>query len=120
MQTTTATTIERFNRAFQTRDASILTGLISEDCVMEGAYPPPDGSRIVGRSECLSFWEELINTPDTQFTPELVSVTGENAVILWRFEWGTEKKSHIRGVNLMTVKEGLITEALGYVKGSLS
>lgn len=120
MQTETSAIIEQFNKAFQVKDASILTGLISEDCVMEGAYPPPDGSRIVGRTECLGFWEELINTPDTQFSPELVSVTGERAVILWRFEWGKEKKSHIRGVNLMTVKDGLITEALGYVKGSLS
>jgi hypothetical protein len=111
--------IEQFNSAFLTRDAQLLKNIIASDCVMEGAMPPPDGSRIEGYNECYSFWEEMINTPHTQFRPESTSIMGEKATIQWRFYWGERLENSIRGVTLITVKEGKISEALGYVKGNL-
>lgn len=111
--------IEQFNSAFLAHDAQLLKNIIASDCVMEGAMPPPDGSRIVGYSECYSFWEEMINTPHTQFRPESTSIMGEKATIQWRFYWGERLENSIRGVTLITVKGGKISEVLGYVKGNL-
>jgi ketosteroid isomerase-like protein len=111
--------ITLFNKAFLVKDVTILNDILSPNCVMEGAFPPPDGSRIEGKKNCLDFWEQLINTPDTQFSPESISVIGERAIILWRFQWEAKEKKSIRGVNIMTVNNGLITEALGYIKGEL-
>jgi SnoaL-like protein len=51
--------IERFNQAFQRHDASLLEGLVAEDCVMESVEPAPDGTRIVGREANLKFWQNL-------------------------------------------------------------
>jgi ketosteroid isomerase-like protein len=118
-QKSTEEIIILFNKAFQMKDVTILNGIISTDCVMEGVFPPPDGSRIEGKKNCLDFWENLINTPGTQFTPESISVIGERAIILWRFQWETTEKRSVRGVNIMTVINGLITETLGYIKGDL-
>jgi|SRR6185437_4781226 len=112
--------IELFNSAFVQKDASLLSNLVAEDCVMEGAFPPPDGLRVAGGKACREFWEALINTPDTQFSPETVTILDNRAIIQWRFEWGATEKKYVRGVNLMAVNEGMITEALGYVKGSLA
>jgi ketosteroid isomerase-like protein len=118
-QKSTEEVITLFNKAFLVKDVTILNDILSPNCVMEGAFPPPDGSRIEGKKNCLDFWEQLINTPDTQFSPESISVIGERAIILWRFQWEAKEKKSIRGVNIMTVNNGLITEALGYIKGEL-
>jgi hypothetical protein len=115
----TAKIIEQFNKAFIIRDEGLLKNIIAADCVMEGAMPPPDGSRVEGYNECYSFWEDMINTPDTQFKPEIISIMGEKATIQWRFYWGERLENSIRGVTLITVKDGKISEALGYVKGNL-
>ena len=112
--------IEQFNNAFIARDAHLLKNIIAPNCVMESAMPPPDGVRVEGYNECYSFWEDLINTPHTQFNPESVSVMGEKAIILWRFLWGERLENSIRGVTLMRVKDGKICEANAYVKGNLT
>jgi hypothetical protein len=46
-----------------------------------------------------------------------VIVAGERGTIFWRYHWGPDKDQSVRGVNLMQVRDGLIVEALGYVKG---
>jgi len=45
---------------------------------------------------------------------------GEKAIIIWRLRWGTGDENSVKGCNLMTVKDGLITEAIGFLKGTLS
>ena len=44
MTTTTDEVIDRFNRAFQERDATLLEDIIAPDCVMESIQPAPDGT----------------------------------------------------------------------------
>ena len=41
----------------------------------------------------------------------------DRAIIRWRYRWGEGADESVRGVNLMRVKDGLIVEAMGYVKG---
>jgi hypothetical protein len=71
----------------------------------------------VGRDECVALWRRIATTAGTSFELEDVIVTGDRAIILWRFRWGPGDESSVRGVNLMRVRDGRIVEALGYVKG---
>jgi len=108
--------MQRFNQAFMQHDGSLLDGLIAEDCVMESVEPAPDGTRYVGRAACLEFWQKLANNRDGAFTAEDISAIDERAIIRWRYRFGPGLSKSVRGVNVMRVRDGLITEALGYVK----
>lgn len=114
----TAAVIRRFNDAFQLHDPSLLDDLIAADCVLENSTPAPNGSRHVGREACLALWKGIVTTPGTRFDLEGVVVSGERATILWRFRWGDDDASSVRGVNLMHVRDGVIVAGMGYVKGS--
>ena len=46
---------------------------------------------------------------------EDVTVLGDRGIIRWRYPWGEGRL--VRGVNLMRVRDGLIVEAQGHVKG---
>jgi SnoaL-like protein len=108
--------MQQFNRAFVEHKASLLDGLIAEDCVMESVEPAPDGTRFVGRKSCLEFWQNLANNRDGQFADEEIVAIDERAIIRWRYRFGPGLSKSVRGVNVMRVREGQIVEALGYVK----
>lgn len=114
----TAAVIRRFNEAFLTHDPTILDDLVADDCVLENTTPAPNGSRHVGRDACLGVWRAIATAPGTAFTLEDVVADGDRATIRWRFRWGAADSESVRGVNLMRVRDGLIVEALGYVKGT--
>jgi ketosteroid isomerase-like protein len=113
---TTLQILQCFNQAFVQHDASLLEGLIAEDCVMESVEPAPDGTRYVGRGACLDFWRKLANNRDGAFTAEDIVARDELGIIRWRYRFGPALAKSVRGVNVMRVRDGLITEALGYVK----
>ena len=108
--------VQRFNQAFVHHDASLLENLIAEDCVMESVEPAPDGTRYVGRNACLEFWQKLADSRDGAFATEDIVAIDEHAIIRWRFCFGPGLSKSVRGVNVMRVRDGLIVEALGYVK----
>ena len=112
----TADLMHRFNEVFQRHDATTLSSMIAEDCVIEKINPARDGGRCVGRDACVALWTEIATAPGTRFDLEETYAMGDRAIIRWRF-WSNEATS-IRGVNLMRVRNGLIVEALGYVKGA--
>ncbi|WP_018351799.1 nuclear transport factor 2 family protein [Longispora albida] len=105
--------MHRFNEAFLRHDPAILAGLVAEDCVIENT----DGTRHAGRAACLALWSGIAGAADTEFEPEEVWAAGDRAVIRWRLRWGPGLAESFRGVNLMRVRDGLIVEAMGYVKG---
>ena len=113
----TADVIRRFNDVFQRHDPTALVEIVSTDCVIENTTPGPDGARYVGRAACVTLWSRIATTPGTHFEVEDVVVAGERATIRWRLSWGDRAEHSVRGVNLMRVQAGRITEALGYVKG---
>lgn len=116
LDTATAEIIRRFNDVFQRHDPSALPELVAADCVIENTTPAPDGARHVGRDACVSLWSRIATSPGTRFEIEDVVVAGERATICWRLCWGEREAHSVRGVNLMRVEHGQITEALGYVK----
>ena len=113
----TAEVIRRFNDVFLSHDPSPLPAMIAENCVIENTTPAPNGARLVGRDACVANWKGIATAPGTHFELEDVFVAGDRAVIRWRYCFGEGEADSIRGVNLMRVRDGLIVEAMGYVKG---
>ncbi len=108
--------MDRFNQVFQSRDPAPLASMIAEDCVIEKISPAQDGDRCRGRDACVALWSEIATAPGTRFDREETCAMGDRAIIRWRL-WTTPTTS-IRGVNLMKVRDGLIVEAIGYIKGA--
>ncbi len=114
----TSEVMRRFNDVFQRHDPSALPELIAHDCVIENTTPAPNGARLVGRDACVANWAALATAPGTFFDLEEVFVMGGRAIIRWRFWWDKGEENSVRGVNLMRTRDGLIIEAMGYVKGA--
>jgi hypothetical protein len=112
----TAELMHRFNEVFLHHDPTALPGMIAEDCVIEKINPAPDGDRCVGRDACVALWTEMPTTPGTRFDLEETCAMGDRAIVRWRFS--SADATSIRGANLMRVRDGLIVEAMGYVKGA--
>lgn len=113
---TTTDVIDRFNHSFVHHAPQILDDLVADDCVMEAIQPAPDGKRVAGGEACLAFWRALAEDRTTQFEPEDIRIDGDRATIRWRYRYGNGPADWVRGVNLMRVRDGQITEALGYSK----
>ena len=115
MSATTEATIDAFNEAFNRHDVDAVMALMTEDCLFENTLPPPDGERHVGQKDVRKFWEKFFQeTPRATFETEEMVVSGDRAVVRWRFEWGD---GYIRGIDLFRVRDGKVAEKLSYVKG---
>jgi len=113
----TATVVERFNAAFNRHDLDAILAYAAPDCVFESTAPP-DGRRYEGRAAVRAAWEQVFaETPDATFTAESTFVCGDRAVVQWRYDWQGGQPGHVRGVDLFTVRDGLVAEKLSYVKG---
>jgi pimeloyl-ACP methyl ester carboxylesterase len=113
MTRTTDEVIDRFNRAFRERDATLLEDIIAPDCVMESVQPAPDGTRYEGYDASFSSWEDLIDDTTSHFEVEDVHTGDEWALIRWSYVWGPGPDDSVRGVNVMRAVDGKIVEAAG-------
>jgi ketosteroid isomerase-like protein len=112
--------IVRFNDALNARDVNALMRLMTEDCVFENTYPPPAGTRYVGQAAVRSFWEDFMReSTEVRFEIEEIFSVNDRGVMRWTYHWIDPQGNagHIRGVDVYTVRGGLITEKLSYVKG---
>jgi taurine dehydrogenase small subunit len=106
--------VRRFNQAFDAQDVDAVMAAMTDDCHFEDTSPP-DGRRHVGPARVRAAWEELFaSTPQGAFTTEDMFAAGDNVVVRWRYSWGD---GHVRGVDVFTVRDGLVAEKLAYVKG---
>lgn len=103
----------RFNAAFDARDVDAVLAAMTEDCVFEDTAPP-DGVRHVGREAVRAAWEKLFAAGPGTFTNEEIFAVDDRVVARWRYDWGD---GHVRGVDVFTVRDGLVAEKLAYVKG---
>jgi glutathione S-transferase len=114
----TAATLERFNAAFLRHEASLLDDLVAPECFIENTTPAPHGALYQGRAACLALWRGIAENRGAHFELEDQQISGEFGTIRWRYVWGSSESESVRGVNLMRVRDGLIVEARGYVKGA--
>ena len=116
----TLETVTRFNEAVNAHDLDLTMSLMTEDCVFENTYPPPDGERYEGQAAVSGFWIEFFeSSPGAHFEFEEIFASGERAFVPWLYHWqnadGTQGR--IRGVDVFTVRAGKVAETLSYVKG---
>lgn len=112
--------LARFSKAFGSGDVGAIMALMTDDCVFEATGPAPDGVRHEGADAVRGVWEELFGqTRDAAFTEEESFVAGDRGVLRWRFDWTEEDGSagHVRGVDILRLRDGLACEKLSYVKG---
>ncbi len=110
--------VERFNAAFNQHDVDATIALMTEDAVFESTSPP-DGERHEGTAALRLAWERLFTeTPTAQFDTEEIIATGDRCVVRWTYSWqGDGVRQHVRGVDVLRVRDGKIAEKLAYVKG---
>jgi len=109
-----AAAVARFEKAFGAKDVDAVMAAMTPDCVFEDTSPP-DGAQHVGTAAVRAAWEALFAaSPDAVFTTEETFAAGDRVVVRWRYDYGG---GHVRGVDVFTVRDGLVAAKLSYVKG---
>jgi len=108
--------MDRFTAAINAHDLDAVLALVTGDIVFESTSPAPDGTRYEGRAAVAQAWAELLaSAPKAHFTVEdQFSAGSGRAVVRWRYDWG---EGHVRGVDIVRVRDGQLAESLAYVKG---
>ena len=109
-----------FNEAFNRHDVPAMMALMSDDCVFENTSPAPDGTVYSGKEAVTQFWQDFFHTsPQAHIHVEEILGLGLQCVMRWRYDWvdAAGEKGHVRGVDLYTVRNGLIIEKVSDVKG---
>jgi ketosteroid isomerase-like protein len=111
--------VQRFNDAINRHDAATVAALLADDTVFENTAPAPDGTRLVGKAAVAAYWERwFVNNPDAKFEAEDVVVAGDRCTVQWIYRKTRDGKPwHLRGMDLLTVRNGKIAAKLAYVKG---
>lgn len=116
-QSTQATlvAVDRFNETFNRHDVDGVMALMTEDCIFESTSPAPDGGRFEGQEAVRGVWESLFrDSPDARFDAEEIFATDDRCVVRWRYSFAG---GHVRGVDVIRVRDGKIAEKFAYVKG---
>jgi len=108
--------LDRFTAAMNSHDVDAVMALVTDDIVFESTSPPPDGARYQGRDAVRQIWADMLaGTPQARFAVEEQFAAGpRRAVVRWRYDWGD---GHVRGADLIAIRDGRIAESLAYVKG---
>jgi ketosteroid isomerase-like protein len=109
-----AAVVGRFNAAWNDHDLAAALALTSADCVFESTSPAPDGLRCVGHAAISVAWKPIFDDVASHFTVEDSFTAGPRVVQRWRYDW---VGGHVRGIDVITVENGKVTEKLAYVKG---
>jgi hypothetical protein len=113
-------TVIRFNEALNGRDVATMMDLMTEDCLFENTYPPPDGTHYVGQAAVQAFWEEFFrDSSQAHFEIEEIFAGQNRCVMRWVYRWADQagQPGYIRGVDIYKLSNSLIAEKLSYVKG---
>jgi ketosteroid isomerase-like protein len=116
---TTDEALSRFSAAFGGGDVEAIMALMTEDVVFESTAPP-DGVRTVGAATVREVWVSLFDgTRGAAFSEEESFTAGDRGVLRWRFDWVDDAGApgHVRGVDVIRFRDGLVAEKLSYVKG---
>jgi uncharacterized protein (TIGR02246 family) len=105
--------IDAFNAAWNTHDLTAALELCTPDVVFESTDPAPDGRRFEGHEAVREAWRPVFASAG-RFDFEEIAVAGDRVLQRWRFDWGS---GHVRGIDVITLREGRIAQKLSYVKG---
>lgn len=109
--------VRLFNEAFARQDVDAVMALMTDDCVFEDTTPP-DGRRHEGQAAVRAYWKSLFaSNPNARWHTEEIIEAGDRCIARWTFWFGDDADGHVRGVDIFTVRDGLVAEKLSYVKG---
>jgi ketosteroid isomerase-like protein len=106
--------IDAFNAAWNAHDLTAAIALCTDDVVFEATNPAPDGRRIQGRAAVGKEWRPIFDQTGGRFEFEEIVPAAGHVVQRWRYDWGS---GHVRGMDLITLRDGRIAEKFSYVKG---
>src|SRR3954452_9168534 len=114
----TRAAVDRFNDAINRHDVDGAMAEMTDDCVFENTVPPR-GKRFEGADAVRAAWEQLfLESPTAHFDAEEIVVAGDRCVVRWLYSWTHgDAPGSVRGVDVITVRDGKISEKLAYVKG---
>ena len=114
----TIAAVERFNEAFNRHDVDAVMAAMTDDCVFESTSPP-DGDRFDGQRAVRTVWEGFFaSTPKAHFASEEQFAAGDRCLVRWLYTWEENgEPRHLRGVDVLKVRDGKLAEKLAYVKG---
>jgi ketosteroid isomerase-like protein len=114
-ETTRATieAVKRLDAAFDRGDIDAFMAAMTDDCVWESFTPAPDGQRHHGQAAVRQAMADFLGSSPV-FDGEEMLACGDRATVRWncRFNGG-----HVRGVDVVQVRDGKVAEILSYVKG---
>lgn len=115
-------TVALLGEAFAAGDVDAIMAQLTEDCVFESTSPAPDGARFEGAEAVREQWRRLFEgTSEPLFETEESVVLGDRAVVRWKFSWADAEadggRGHVRGVDVLRLRDGKVAEKLSYVKG---
>ncbi len=116
----TLATVQRFNAAFNQHNVAVIMANMTDDCVFENTDPPPDGERYSGFEAVRGYWEKFFaSSPKASFETEELFVCGDRCVVRWLYRWVEPdgRLGHIRGVDVIRVRDEKVAEKFSYVKG---
>jgi ketosteroid isomerase-like protein len=116
----TLAAVTALNDALNRHDLDAVMAAMTDDCVFDNTYPSPDGTRYEGQAAVRAFWEAMLrSSPDAHFTAEEAFAVGDRAAVRWVYRYTDEQgvAHHIRGADVLRVRDGKVAEKLAYVKG---
>jgi ketosteroid isomerase-like protein len=111
--------VERYHDALNRRDVDAAVAAFTDDGLID-CTPPPDGERYEGAARIRELFGLLFDSSDERvFETEEVFLAGDRAVVRWCHRWvdASGGRGHVRGVDVLRVRDGKIAEKLAYVKG---
>jgi ketosteroid isomerase-like protein len=116
----TLAVIQRFEDALNRHDLAGVMALMTHDCVFENTFPPPGGARHEGQAAVRAALEAFFTSSgQSAFETEELFACGDRAVVRWLYRWVDAHgvTGHVRGVDVLRVRDGKVAESLAYVKG---
>ena len=112
--------VERYCDAVDRHDVDAAVAAFTDDGLID-CTPPPDGERYEGAVAIRALFRQLFDDPadERTFEVEELIVAEDHAVLRWCHRWvdAAGRPGHVRGIELLRVRDGKIAEKLAYVKG---
>jgi uncharacterized protein (TIGR02246 family) len=106
--------VDTFNAAWGAHDLDAALALTTDDCLFDATGPAPDGTAHKGRDAVRAAWTPIFADAAASFTTEDSFVADDRFVQTWRYDF---EGGHIRGIDVIEVRDGKISAKLSYVKG---
>jgi hypothetical protein len=106
--------VSRFGAAWNAHDLDAAMAWCTDDVVFDSTGPAPDGEVHEGKAAVRSAWAPIFADSRSRFDTEDTVVAGDRVVQCWRYSWG---EGHVRGVDVFTLRDGLVAVKRSYVKG---